>query len=164
MIELHQREEEEFVYIEVDDEENNVEQLRFALNMNGNDNDEETVIFSENRVVEVTADQNNQTIENLCSSSFLDQVKSDDGAHNSSIDSDIIGISNSRGGLSGISSNLSGLINDSDDTNHDGEKGTKKEVTSDDHDSSLLSYQSESCGCFNVSMDDVSFFSASTQP
>ena len=77
-----------------------MEQLRLMLNNNGNDNDSENEIFIENEGIDVTADCNNQTTENLFSSSFFNQVKSADGAHSSSIDSGHIDISSSRGGLS----------------------------------------------------------------
>ena len=77
-----------------------MEQLRLALNNNRNDNDSENDIFIENEGTDVTADRNDQTIENHFSLSFLDQVKSADGAHSSSIDSGHIDISSSRGGLS----------------------------------------------------------------
>jgi len=161
IVQWHKREEVEYVDIEVDDDEHNVEQLSFALNVNENHNNEENDICLDNEGVEVTADQINQTIENLFSSSFLDRVKIADGAHNSSTHSDIISISSSSGGLSGLLSKLSGLISDGDDTNHEGESRTKKEVTSYDNDSSCLSYQSS--GRFNVSMEGVSVYSASTQ-
>lgn len=161
IVQWHKREEVEYVDIEVDDDEHNVAQLSLALNVNENDNNEENDICLGNEGVEVTADQINQTIENLFSSSFLDRVKIADGAHNSSTHSDIISISSSSGGLSGLLSKLSGLISDGDDTNHEGESRTKKEVTSYDNDSSCLSYQSS--GRLNVSMEGVSVYSASTQ-
>jgi len=160
IVERYQNEGKNFVNIEVEDDEHNVEQLRLALNNNGNDNDSEKNIFIENEGTDVTADPNDQTIENLFSLSFLDQVKSADGAHSSSIDSGHIDISSSRGGLSGFSSNMSGLINDNDDTNHDCEKGTKKEGKRHVYDSSLLSYQSTSC--LSLSMDNTSFSPSST--